>query len=131
MWRNFHFVPTTHLLGAISKGRIRKNSSIRKFLDDALGSAKGNEIQDQTFKWLEKTKCSRALTLAVSYVVAQFEHKKPKKTEDPLPITPNFLGAMETHHARFHVAGREKNAAASSEKTTRRNRTNHSRANKN
>jgi hypothetical protein len=75
----------------------QKSRSIREVLDDTLG----NKIQDEKFKWLEKAKYSRALTLAISHVISKFEHKKSTKIEDPLPTTPNFLEAMETYHTYF------------------------------
>jgi hypothetical protein len=57
--------------------------------------------QDQEFKWLEKTKYSKAITLAINHVVAKFEHCESSKTEDPLPVTSNFLEAMERYHTYF------------------------------
>jgi hypothetical protein len=39
--------------------------------------------------------------LAIDYIVAQLEHRKSSKTEDPLPGTSNFLEAMERYHAYF------------------------------
>jgi hypothetical protein len=57
--------------------------------------------KNQEFKWLEKTKYSKAITLAINYVVAKFEHRKSSKTEDPLCATSNFLEAMERYHTYF------------------------------
>jgi hypothetical protein len=76
----------------------QKTPSIRQVLDNTLG---GTMNQDQEFKWLEKTKYSKALTLAIDHIVAKFEHRKSSKTEDPLPATSNFLEAMERYHAYF------------------------------
>jgi hypothetical protein len=75
----------------------QKTRSIREVLDDTLASTN----QDQEFKWLEKTKYSKAITLAIDCIVAKFEHRKSSKTEDPLPATSNFLEAMERYHAYF------------------------------
>jgi hypothetical protein len=75
-----------------------KSPSIREVIDDTLG---GTMNQDQEFKWLEKTRYSKAITLAIDYIVAKFEHRKSSKTEDPLPATSNFLEAMERYHTYF------------------------------
>jgi hypothetical protein len=76
----------------------QKTRSVREVLDETLGSTTN---QDQEFKWLEKTKHSKAMTLAVDTVLKKFEHRKSSKIEDPLPITSNFLEAMEMHHSYF------------------------------
>jgi hypothetical protein len=64
----------------------KKTRSVREVLDETLGSTTN---QDQEFKWLQKTKYSKAMTLAVDAVLKKFEHRKSSKIEDPLPITSN------------------------------------------
>jgi hypothetical protein len=76
----------------------QKIRSVREVLDETLGSTTN---QDQEFKWLEKTKYSKAMTLAIDTILRKFEHRKSSKIEDPLPITSNFLEAMEMHHSYF------------------------------
>jgi hypothetical protein len=76
----------------------QKTRSIREVLDETPGSTTN---QDQEFKWLGKTKHSKAITLAVDTVLKKFEHRKSSKIEDPLPITSNFSEAMEMHHSYF------------------------------
>jgi hypothetical protein len=66
-------------------------------MDNTLG---GTNL-DQEFKWLERTKYSKAITFAIDYIVAQFEHRKSSKTKDPLPTTSNFLEAMARYHNYF------------------------------
>ena len=88
------------------QGPIPKNfeQKIRKYSRSSrryLGPFEVDRIQDQQFKWLENTKYSRALSLAISHIVSKFEHRKSKKTEDPLPTTSNFQKAMETYHTYF------------------------------
>jgi hypothetical protein len=41
------------------------------------------------------------MTLAIDAVLKKFEHRKSSKIEDPLPITSNFLEAMEMCHSYF------------------------------
>jgi hypothetical protein len=76
----------------------QKTRSIREVLDDALGSATN---QDQELKWLEKTKYSKAMTLAIDTILKKFEHRKSSKIEDPLPTTSNFSEAMKMYHCYF------------------------------
>jgi hypothetical protein len=49
-----------------------KSPSSHEVIDNTLG----NMNQDQEFKWLEKTKYLKAITLAIDYIVAKFEHRK-------------------------------------------------------
>jgi hypothetical protein len=84
-----------------SKKFEQKTPSIREVLDDTLASTNQDPNQDQELKWLEKTKYSRAMTLAIDHIVNRFEHRKSSKTEDPLPTTSNFLEAMARYHTYF------------------------------
>jgi hypothetical protein len=79
----------------------RRFEGLRSYIDEILNSTKATTNQDQELKWLEKTKYSKAITLAIDYIVAKFEHRKSSKTEEPLPATSNFLEAMERYHQYF------------------------------
>jgi hypothetical protein len=48
-----------------------------------------------------ENKYLKAITLAINYIIAKFEHSKSSKTEDPLPATSSFLEAMERYHTYF------------------------------
>ena len=71
----------------------KKTPSIRQVMDDTLGAMN----LDEEFKWLEKTKYTMAMTLAIDLIVSQFEHRKSSKTEDPLPTPSNSLEAMKRY----------------------------------
>jgi hypothetical protein len=66
-------------------------------MDDTLGAMN----LDEEFKWLEKTKYSMAMNMAIDHIVSQFKHHKSSKTEDPLPTTAHFLEAMDRYHIYF------------------------------
>jgi hypothetical protein len=54
-----------------------------------MGKQEGSLLDDAPHsainKWLNKTECWKAVTLAVFEIVSKFEHCKSSKTEDPLP----------------------------------------------
>jgi hypothetical protein len=83
--------------GGDPKNYQQKNRSIREVLDETLSTTN----QDQEFEWLEKTKYSKAMTLAIDTILKKFEHRKSSKIEDSLPITSNFLEAMQIYHSYF------------------------------
>jgi hypothetical protein len=56
---------------------------------------------DENYKWLERSRYSNVLVLAIDYVVGTFEHRKSKATNDPLPRTAGFLEAMKSYDEKF------------------------------
>jgi uncharacterized protein YllA (UPF0747 family) len=87
-------VATNNKLAKNTHKSHQNQPSIREVMDDTLGAMN----LDKVFKWLEKTKYSMAMTMAIDHIVSQFEHRKSSKTEDPLPTTALFLEAMDRYH---------------------------------
>jgi hypothetical protein len=90
-------VATSNEMANFTHKSHQNQPSIREVMDDTLGAMNLAE----EFKWLEKTKYSMAMTMAIDHIVSQFEHRKSSKTEDPLPTTTLFLEAMDRYHTYF------------------------------
>jgi hypothetical protein len=56
--------------------------TIRDVIDKRLKAFKN---EDPQYSWLSNCKYPTALTCAIGYIASVFEHRKPAKTQDPLP----------------------------------------------